>query len=118
MRIVMIVLALLQLVVAVFVAGVGGFADGGTWWERATLMAVQPHRRHWPGRLARYTSRPSAFFIRLIVALLAINIAADIIVAVAIVLDISQGDWWFSLVFSVIPVIGLLYASSLSSRRR
>ena len=42
MRIIMIVLALLQLVVAVFVAGVGGFADGGTWWERATLMAVQP----------------------------------------------------------------------------
>ena len=117
MRIVMIVLALLQLVVVVFVAAVGGFADGGTWWERATLMAVQPLAAI--GLLVLvFTSRPAAFFTRLIVGLLAINIAADIIVAAAIVLDISQGDWWLSLVFSVIPVIGLLYASSLSSRRR
>ena len=117
MRIVMIVLALLQLVVVVFVAGVGGFADGGTWWERATLMAVQPIAAIGLVVLV-FTSRPAAFFTRLIVGLLAINIAADIIVALAIVLDISKGDWWFSLVFSVIPVIGLLYASSLSSQRR
>ncbi len=117
MRIIVTVLALVQLVVVVFVAAVGGFADGGTWWERATLMAVQPLAAIGLVVLV-FTSRPAAFFTRLIVGLLAINIAADIIVAVAIVLDISKGDWWFSLVFSVIPVIGLLYASSLSSRRR
>lgn len=116
MRIVMIVLAQLQLVVAVFVAAVSGFADGGTWWERATLMAVQPIAAI--GLLVLLvTPRPSAFFIRLILALLAINIAADIIVALAIVLEMSTGDWWFSLIFSVIPLIGLLYAFSLSGRR-
>ena len=117
MRIVMIVLALLQLVVVVFVAAVGGFADGGTWWERATLMAVQPIAAIGLVVLL-VTSRPSAFFTRLIVALLAINIAADIIVALAIVLEMSTGDWWFPLIFSVIPVIGLLYTFSLSSQRR
>ena len=117
MRVVMIVLAQLQLVVAVFVAVVSGFADGGTWWERATLMAVQPIAAIGLVVLL-VTFRPSAFFIRLIVGLLAINIAADIIVAAAIALGISKGDWWFSLVFSVIPIIGLLYAFSLSGQRR
>ena len=42
MRVVMIVLAIVQLLIAGYGAAIGGFADGGEWWERLVIMVAQP----------------------------------------------------------------------------
>ena len=41
-RIAFLILVIVQVVIAAFTAAVGSFADGGTIWERLTLVVVHP----------------------------------------------------------------------------
>ena len=109
MRVLIIILAIVQFLFAGFTGAVGGFADGGQWWERAVLMGIHP--------LAAIGLLVMAFVPRLkptgltiVRLLLALNIAADIALAALIYTGISKGDWWLPLLFAVIPVIGLGYS--------
>lgn len=124
MRLVMIVLVLLQLAVTAYSAGMSGLAEGGASWERVTLMVVQPvaalglHLLAALGLLLLAAlSQPSVLLVRLVMALLAINIVADAALALSIALKYSQGDWRLPLIFAAIPLIGLMYAVSLTARK-
>ena len=116
MRVLIIILAVAQFLLAGFVAGVGGFADGGTVWERAVLMGVQPIAAI--GLLVMaFVPRISRAGVTIVMALLSINIVADVALSVAIWTGVIRGDWWLPLVFVVIPVIGLIYGGKRLSAK-
>ena len=108
MRVVMIVLAIVQLLIAGYGAAIGGFADGGEWWDRLVIMVAQPAAAVGLVILV-FVPRPPTALTGLIVALLAVNVAADGFLAYAISSGMTKGDWWLPLVFAVIPAIGLVY---------
>lgn len=124
MRLFMFVLVLLQLAVTAYSAGMSGLADSGASWERVTLMFVQPAAALGLHLLAALgllllaaLSQPSVLLVRLVMALLAINIVADAALALSIALKYSPGDWRLPLIFAAIPLIGLMYAVSLTARK-
>ncbi len=101
-------LAFVQVFFAAFAAMVGSFADGGQWWERLILVGVHPAAAVL--LLILVMSRESSRGLLLAaVALLALNVVADVGLAAAIGSGAIKGDWWLPLVFSAIPVIGLMY---------
>ncbi|MCY4365471.1 MAG: hypothetical protein OXE17_04515 [Chloroflexi bacterium] len=109
MRILIIVLAILQFLLAGFTSAVGGFADGGEIWERVVLMGIHPLAAI--GLLVMaFVPRLKPTGLQIVRALLAINIIADVVLAVLIYTGATKGDWWLPLIFSVIPVIGLVYS--------
>ena len=110
------VLAFVQVFLAAFAAMVGSFADGGQWWERLVLVAVHPAAAVL--LLILVMSRESARTLALVtVALLALNILADVGLAVAIGSGAIKGDWSLPLVFGVVPLIALPYCFSRLRRR-
>lgn len=118
MRIALIVLAVIQLIIAVAVGTVGGgFADGGQWYDRAILIAVHPIAAIALLVLA-FIPRPAPGLTGLVMALLAVNIAADIFLAATVLSGIAKGDWWLPLLFSVIPLLGLVYGATLLGGKR
>ncbi len=124
MRFFMFVLVLLQLAVTAYSAGMSGLVEGGASWERVTLMVVQPVAALGLRLLAALgllllaaLSQPSVLLVRLVMALLAINIVADAALALSIALKYSPGDWRLPLIFAAIPLIGLMYAVSLTARK-
>ena len=109
MRILIIVLALIQFLLAGFAGAVGSFADGGEIWERAILMGVHPLAAI--GLLVMaFVPRLKPAGLQIVRALLTINIIADAVLAVLIYTGATRGDWWLPLIFSVISVIGLVYS--------
>ena len=109
MRIVIIVLAILQFLLAGFTSAVGGFADGGEIWERVVLMGIHPLAAIGLLVMAFVPSlKPTG--LQIVRALLAINIIADAALAVLIYSGVTRGDWWLPLIFAVIPAIGLVYS--------
>ncbi|MDE2842334.1 MAG: hypothetical protein OXN21_03015 [Chloroflexota bacterium] len=115
MRILIIVLALVQFLLAGFTSAVGGFADGGEIWERAVLMGIHP--------MAAIGLLVMAFVpglkpagLQIVRGLLVINIIADLVLAALIYGGVSRGDWWLPLIFSVIPAIGLGYSFGKKAR--
>ena len=109
MRILIIVLAILQFLLAGFTSAVGGFADGGEIWERVVLMGIHPLAAI--GLLVMaLVPRLKPTGMQIVRALLAINIIADAVLAVLICTGATKGDLWLPLIFSVIPVIGLVYS--------
>ena len=109
MRILIIVLALVQFLLAGFTSAVGGFADGGEIWERAVLMGIHPLAAI--GLLVMaFVPRLKPAGLQIVRALLVINIIADAALAILIYGGAARGDWWLPLIFSVIPVIGLAYS--------
>ena len=55
--------------------------------------------------------------VRVVFALLVVNVAADVVLALLIAGGAVKGDWEFPLVFAVIPAIGVVYAAKrLASR--
>ncbi len=112
MRIALIVLAVIQLLIAVVIGLTGGFADGTQWWQRAIVMAVHPVAAIALLVLV-FTPRPAVGLTGLVMALLAVNIAADAFHFYAILSGMVKGDWWLALIFSVIPLIGLVYGATL-----
>lgn len=115
MRVLIIILAIVQFLFAGLTGAVGGFADGGQWWDRAVLMGIHPLAAIGLLVLA-FVPRIKPTGLRIIRSLLALNIAADLALAALIYTGVSNGDWWLPLLFSVIPVVGLGY--SLSGRVR
>ena len=108
-RILMLVLAVLQVAFTVFTALVGSFADGGSLGERLVLVFVHPLAAI--GLLVLVTQpQLSLRGIRVVTALLAVNVAADVVLALLIAGGTVQGDWELPLVFAVIPAIGVVYA--------
>ena len=116
MRVLIIVLAVIQFLFAGLTGAVGGFADGGELWERAVLMGIHPLAAI--GLLVMaFVPRLKPGGIRVIQALLAINIVADVTLAALIYTGATKGDWWLPLLFSVIPAIGLGYSFTSKVRR-
>ncbi|MCY3563849.1 MAG: hypothetical protein F4196_01835 [Acidimicrobiia bacterium] len=101
------VLAVVQVFISAFAAMVAGFADGGQWWERLNV-AVHPVAAILLLMLVFSKESPKGLAIAT-VGLLALNIVADGMLALAIGTGAIKGDWWLPLVFSAIPVFGLIY---------
>ena len=115
MRVLIIVLAVIQFLFAGLTGTVGGFADGGELWERAVLMGIHPLAAI--GLLVMaFVPRLKTGGIRVVQALLVINIIADVTLAALIYTGASKGDWWLPLLFSVIPVVGLGYSFANKAR--
>ena len=111
MRVLIIVLAIVQFLLAGFTGAVGAFADGGQWWDRAVLMGVHPVAGIALLVLA-VSPRLKPTGLTIVRLLLALNIAADLTLAALIYGGVSRGDWWLPLLFAIIPVVGLGYSFS------
>ena len=112
----MLVLAVLQVAFTVFTALVGSFADAGSLGERAVLVLVHPLAAI--GLLVLVTQpQLSIKGIRVVAALLAVNVAADVVLALLIAGGAVKGDWELPLVFAVIPVLGIVYAAKRMTSR-
>ena len=115
MRIFLIILAVLQFLFAGFAGTVGGFADGGEIWERAVLMGIHPLAAIGLLVLAVVPGlKPGGA--RIVQFLLALNIVADAVLAALIYSGVTKGDWWLPLLFSIIPLIGLVLSFSRKVR--
>jgi len=81
-RILMLILAVVQGLFTGLTAFTGAFADGGQWWEYATMVVVHPLAAI--GLLALViTSRPARALIATAAALLLLAVAADILCSFA-----------------------------------
>ena len=109
LRVVMIVLAIVQMVLAGFTALVGGFADGGSLWERALIMVVHPVAAL--ALLAMVLTSPLApkWLTHVAVILLLVSIPGDVAAYVAISEGNIKGDKSLAFSFAIIPVIGVVY---------
>lgn len=116
-RIIMLVLAVLQVLFTALTGVAGAFADGGDVWSRLTLIVVHPLCAVAMLVLV-LTPRPVAAMAYGVGALLLCNIIADLTFAQLIAADAIKGDWWLPLTFSVIPAVGLVYALTLAAKGR
>ena len=108
----MLVLAIVQIVLAGFTVLVGSFADGGDVWSRLLIVLLHPLCA--AGLLLLVLlPRPATVVVLAIAALLAVNVIADLSVALMIAGGAVKGDWPLPLIFSVIPAIGFVYALTL-----
>ena len=108
----MLVLAIVQIVLAGFTALVGAFADGGGIWSRLLIVLLHPLCA--AGLLLLVLlPKPATVTVLAIAALLAVNVIADLSVALMIAGGAVKGDWPLPLIFSVIPAIGVVYALTL-----
>ena len=114
MKIAIISLAIVQLIIAGMGALIGSFADGGEWWERAVL-SLHPIVAIALLAIVILPS-PQKIIVQIGLALIFINIAADSILALIIILEFTKGDWWLPLIFSVIPAIAIIYLQRLLRR--
>lgn len=115
-RIVLLALGVIHALFAGLTAVAGGFADGGSLWERLTLMLVHPVT----AAVLLYmvaVHQPARRLLMIGSALIAVNVIADIALALAILAGTIRGDWWLPLVFSVVPLLGLVYAVTILTRR-
>ncbi len=115
-RIILLVLAVVQVLLSVFTAMVGAFADGGDIWSRLVLVALHPLCAVALLVLA-VLPRPASVIAYVVAALLACNIVADVTLALLIATEVIKGDWPLPLVFSIIPVVGLVYSLTIASNR-
>ncbi|MDE0155012.1 MAG: hypothetical protein OXS28_05360 [Gammaproteobacteria bacterium] len=112
-RIPMLILVVVQLLFTGITAFTGAFADGGQWWEYATVVLLHPLAAI--GLLLLViTSQPTKVLITATAVLLLLTITADTLSSFAILFGITRGDWWLPAVFSVIPVIALGYCLVLA----
>ena len=106
----MLVLAIAQAALAGFIALAGAFADGGDVWLRLLLILVHPLCA--AGLLLLVLlPRPATAIVLAIAALLVVNVGADLFAALMIARGAVRGDWWLPAIFSVIPAIGVVYAT-------
>ena len=113
--IVMRILAAVQVLLAGMTALTGGFADGGEWWERLSLVLIHPVVAVVLAVLV-FMPQPSRMLVIATAILLLVNIAADALLSFAILSGITRGDWWLPLIFSLIPLIALGYCMALVRR--
>ena len=103
------VLAVMHALFASFTALVGAFANGGDIWQR--LLVVLLHPLGAAGVLVLVLApRLATTTILTLAALLTVNVVADLGVAQLMAAGRVRGDWELALAFSVVPVIGVVYA--------
>ena len=106
------VLAVMHAVFAGFTALVGAFANGGDVWQR--LLVVLLHPLGAAGVLVLVLRpRLATTTILALAALLTVNVIADLGLAQLMAVGRVRGDWELALAFSVVPVIGVVYALAL-----
>ncbi len=115
-RVALLALGAIHALLTGFTALVGGFADGGSIGERAVLMAVHPITAAALLYMAALRT-PARSVLMIGSAIIAINVIADVTLALLILSGNIRGDWLLPLIFSVVPLIGLVYAVTLLSRR-
>ena len=112
LRIPVLVLAMIHAVFAGFTALVGAFANGGDVWQR--LLVVLLHPLGAAGLLLLVlVPRLAATRILAAAAVLAANVAADLVLAQRIAAGAVRGDWELAVAFSAVPAIGIVYAVAL-----
>ena len=115
-RIVMLILAVLQMAFAALTAFVGSFADGGSLGERMVLVLVHPLAAI--GLLVLVTQpQLSLRGTRVVTALLVVNVAADVVIALLIAGGTVKGDWELPLMFAAIPALGIVYGARRMASR-
>ena len=115
-RRVVLVLAVVQIVIAAFLALVGAFADGGTIWERLLLVVLHPLAAL--SLLFLVSSPRAAASVTAAVALvLTATVVADVALSWIIAQGTLKGDWELPLVLAVLPAIGLVYVVALLRRQ-
>ena len=106
----MLILAVLQMAFAALTAFVGSFADGGSLGERMVLVLVHPLAAI--GLLVLVTQpQLSLRGTRVVTALLVVNVAADVVIALLIAGGTVKGDWELPLMFAAIPALGIVYGA-------
>ena len=106
------VLAVMHALFAGFTAPVGAFANGGDIWQR--LLVVLLHPLGAAGVLVLVLRpRLTTTTILALAALLTVNVVADLGLAQLMAAGRVRGDWELALAFSVVPVIGVVYALAL-----
>ena len=111
-RIPVLVLAVIHAFFAGFTALVGAFANGGDVWQR--LLVVLLHPLGASGLLLLLLApRLAATRILAAAAVLAANVAADLVLAQRIAAGTVRGDWELAVAFAVVPAIGIVYAVAL-----
>lgn len=116
-RILLSILAVIHALFAGFTALVGAFANGGETWER--LLVVLLHPLGAAGVLVLVLAPRLPRIANLaIAAILLVVVIADLVLAQRIAAGTVKGDWELALVFSVVPVIGIVYAMSLLGTAR
>ena len=113
----MLVLAVIHAIFAGFTAPVGAFANGGDVWHR--LLVVLLHPLGAAGLLLLLLA-PCLAATRILTAaaVLAANVAADLVLAQRIAAGAVRGDWGLAVAFAVVPAIGILYAVALLRAER
>ena len=108
----MLVLSVFHAIFAGFTALVGAFANGGDVWQRLLLVLLHPVGA--AGLLLLVLApRLAASKVLLTAAVLAANVAADLVMAQRIAAGAVRGDWGLAVAFSVVPAIGIVYAVAL-----
>ncbi len=111
------VFAIINVLFAFFTATVGLFADDGNIWSRLVLAGLHPLSAI-AVTLLVYIPRPKTTLVFSIMAILAIDIIANLTLANFIALGTVKGDWQLPLVFSAIPTLAIVYAVCLLSKRK
>ena len=116
-KILLSILAVIHALFAGLTALVGAFANGGGIWERLVLVLLHPLGAAGVLLLvlAPRLSRNATFGIA---GFLLVVVVADLALAQRIAAGAMKGDWELALVFSVVPVIGIVYAMSLLGTAR
>lgn len=114
--IVMTVLAALQLGLSGLTGMVGLFADGGDVWSRLLLVLVHPLVAAGL-MLAVILPNPGTRILTAVAALLLVNVGGDATASILIAGETVKGDWWLPLIFSVVPIAGLVYVGKLLKLR-
>ena len=116
-RIAMIALAIVQLMLTGFTALVGGFADGGSVWERMLIMVVHPVAALALLVMVLTLRTAAKWLTRVAVVLLLVSIAGDVVAYVAISQGAIKGDKSLAFIFGIIPVIGVVYGLTQGTGR-
>lgn len=111
----MLMLAVLYAAFAGLTAMVGAFADGGDAPSRLLLIVVHPLSA--AGLLfLLLTPNPSRPMILGIGAFLLVSVIGDLSVSAAIAGGAMKGDWWLPLIFTPVPLVGIVYAIRMASQ--
>lgn len=115
LRVLMMILTVLHLIFACLTALVGGFADGGTIPERILLTLVHPS-----AAVFLFVAVSSGSLTKsqklITLALLSVNILGDVLTATLIGRGVIKGDWPLPLFFAIVPLIGVVYITTLVGR--
>ena len=109
LRVVLMLLGIVHILFVGLTAVVGSFADGGDVWSRLLLTLLHPIAAIAILFLV-FVRLPPRRIASIVVAILAINIVADVVVAALIASGTITGDWGLPLAFTVVPAIAIVYA--------